>query len=515
MPGTAQPDSLLKRRPGRTRKSELPSAPVPAWAQPQGTVKVIAARAATPPRIRKEAPTATATPAPPAKVRRTTRATSASKQSVSKVQPKSQTPAAGGGEAAALVPSMSPLERASVALRPGEHKGQLPCREEEWLDVTNYLRAALRSGGTNRVLYISGMPGTGKTALVLEAFSRLLAERIVPQLFQVHVNAMRLGSPHAVFAAISQQLGLRAQGANVSPGTARAELNNFFSTRPRIAPPIVLLIDEIDHLVTPNQAVLYHIFDWLGLNCPGLIMVAISNTMDLPERLLPRVASRFGIVRIDFQPYNRDQLIKILKERLRSHNAQGALTDDTIRLAAARVAAGAGDLRKALQLCQQAVEICSSRTAGEGPVSIIDLQCAEKDLLHANPVAQAIGGLSVKYRRFLTAVLVELRKRDADVVPLRKVNSRYAKLCMDVEPSPHIQLLRVEEAQHLQKRLEDMSLLVSRHGNSKEEVGGGATLVLSLGAGLDIEDLSKALLRGEDDAGMRSILENEQLLPIA
>jgi len=407
----------------------------------------------------------------------------------------------------AIVPAASMLERASVALRPGEHKGQLPCREEEWQEVSTHLRRALLAGGTSQALYISGMPGTGKTALVLEVVQQLGKERVVPSFLQVHVNAMRLGSPFAIFGVILQQLGLRAQGTNVSPGTARTELGAFFAQRGLGAAPIVLLIDEVDHLVTPNQALLYHIFDWLGLAHPGLVMVAISNTMDLPERLLPRVASRFGIVRVDFLPYNRDQLVKILKERLRSHGATGALSEDAVRLAAARVAAGSGDLRKALQLSRQAVEVCSARTCGHGVVSINDLQNAEKDLLHANPVAQGIANLGVKARRLLTAVLVELRKREVETVPVRKVCSRYSKFCMDSEPKASVQLERLEEANHLLKRLTDMSLLIMRHGTLKDDAP-----LLALGSGLDNEDLGKALLRVEEDPGLRRIIEGEQIL---
>ena len=47
---------------------------------------------------------------------------------------------------------------------------------------------------------------------------------------------------------------------------------------------IVLLLDEIDMLVTKDQSILYNFFDWPRLTGAKLIVIAISNTLDLPER---------------------------------------------------------------------------------------------------------------------------------------------------------------------------------------------------------------------------------------
>merc|ERR1719330_1574324 len=150
--------------------------------------------------------------------------------------------------------------------------------------------------------------------------------------------------------------------------------------------------------------------------------------MDLPERLLPRVASRFGIVRVDYEPYNRDQILQILGERLKLHGAGGSFALTALRLCAARVAAGSGDIRKALQLCRRAMEVRMGRPRDAGAVDLPHLEVAERELLHANPAATVIKGVGPKARRLLTALLVELRKCGNDIVPSRVVFSRYAKL---------------------------------------------------------------------------------------
>lgn len=47
----------------------------------------------------------------------------------------------------------------------------------------------------------------------------------------------------------------------------------------------------------------------------------IANTMDLPEKLLPRISSRMGIQRLCFGPYSYQQLQEIISSRLKGLDA--------------------------------------------------------------------------------------------------------------------------------------------------------------------------------------------------
>lgn len=51
------------------------------------------------------------------------------------------------------------------------------------------------------------------------------------------------------------------------------------------------------------------------------IKPGIANTMDLPEKLLPRISSRMGIQRLCFGPYNHQQLQEIISSRLKGIDA--------------------------------------------------------------------------------------------------------------------------------------------------------------------------------------------------
>merc|ERR1712096_592381 len=75
----------------------------------------------------------------------------------------------------------------------------------------------------------------------------------------------------------------------------------------------VFLVDELDMLCNRKQSVLYNIFDWPSKPQGKLIVIAIANTMDLPERvMINRVSSRLGLTRQTFQPYSHTQLQTIV-----------------------------------------------------------------------------------------------------------------------------------------------------------------------------------------------------------
>lgn len=54
-------------------------------------------------------------------------------------------------------------------------------------------------------------------------------------------------------------------------------------------------MDELDQLVTPKQDVVYNFFNWPTMAGSKLVVIAVANTMDLPERVMTgRVRSRLG-----------------------------------------------------------------------------------------------------------------------------------------------------------------------------------------------------------------------------
>ena len=54
-------------------------------------------------------------------------------------------------------------------------------------------------------------------------------------------------------------------------------------------------MDELDQLMAARQDVVYNFFNWPTLTGAKLVVLAVANTMDLPERVMSgRVRSRLG-----------------------------------------------------------------------------------------------------------------------------------------------------------------------------------------------------------------------------
>ena len=83
-------------------------------------------------------------------------------------------------------------------------------------------------------------------------------------------------------------------GYRVGAAAARIGLEEFFGSQTPSARPTVLVVDEIDMLLTRDQSVLYNLFSWPHQPTARVAVIGIANTLDLPQRLLPKVA-RCGV----------------------------------------------------------------------------------------------------------------------------------------------------------------------------------------------------------------------------
>lgn len=261
----------------------------------------------------------------------------------------------------------SPFQLARTNLHVSSVPLTLPCRTAEFDTVYTHLEAAI-SAGSGACIYISGTPGTGKTATVREVVSQLnasvQAEELDDFIF-VEINGMKVTDPHQSYSLLWEAL----KGDRVSPSHALGLLEREFDHPSPRRVPCVVLMDELDQLVTKNQSVMYNFFNWPGLRHSRLIVLAVANTMDLPERTLSnKISSRLGLTRILFPGYTHEQLQEIIRSRL-SHVPDNIVDPDAIQFASRKVAAVSGDARRALDICRRAVEIAEAENiAAQNPL---------------------------------------------------------------------------------------------------------------------------------------------------
>ncbi|XP_010783335.1 origin recognition complex subunit 1-like, partial [Notothenia coriiceps] len=141
-------------------------------------------------------------------------------------------------------------------------------------------------------MYISGVPGTGKTATVHEVMRCLQHATDMDEIAHFHfieINGMKMTDPHQAYVQILQKL----TGQKATADHAAALLEKRFSNPAPRKESTVLLVDELDLLWTRKQNVMYNLFDWPTRRHARLVVLTIANTMDLPERIMiNRVASR-------------------------------------------------------------------------------------------------------------------------------------------------------------------------------------------------------------------------------
>ncbi|KAH8372892.1 hypothetical protein KR009_007276 [Drosophila setifemur] len=299
--------------------------------------------------------------------------------------------------------SKSQLQLAREQLHVSVVPKSLPCREREFENIYAFLEGKIQDqcGGC---MYVSGVPGTGKTATVtgvIRTLQCLAKKNELPAFEFLEINGMRLTEPRQAYVQIYKQL----TGKTVSWEQAHSLLEKRFTTPAPRRVTTVLLVDELDILCNRRQDVVYNLLDWPTKSAAKLVVVTIANTMDLPERLLMgKVTSRLGLTRLTFQPYTHKQLQEIVTARL---GGSEAFKVEAVQLVARKVAAVSGDARRALDICRRATEVAD--TALVKSVTMLHVQQALAEMI-ASAKVQAIKNCSRLEQIFLQAVAAEVTR---------------------------------------------------------------------------------------------------------
>lgn len=270
--------------------------------------------------------------------------------------------------------------------------------------MSNFIQDCVESkkGGC---LYISGPPGTGKSAMVNEVCQDMDLSDVKVS----HVNCVSMRNSRDVYSKLIQDFATDTEVFKKSEADRLKEM--FVPAKSRGL--FLVSLDEMDHLLQGDSGVLQSLFEWSLHDKSTLILIGIANALDLTDRSLPQLkAKNLKPTLLPFLPYNAASIAGVITARLRSLLPAGTESDPklvpflqpaAIQLCAKKVASQTGDLRKAFELIKRAIDVIEQET-----IQKLEKQAAESDtsilVENANLSSPSKGGAPVPAPRQATTM---------------------------------------------------------------------------------------------------------------
>lgn len=229
-------------------------------------------------------------------------------------------------------------------------------QERKELDTFISTRAASKKSGC---IYVSGPPGTGKSAFVNDICQKSVSEGAVKT---GYVNCMSVKNAADLYRTLLEAF---VDITEVAEGKEMETLKKLFTKR-NIS--YVVTLDEVDHLLELDLELLYNIFEWSLQKSSSLVVVGIANALDLTDRFLPRLKAR-GLKPhlLPFLPYTAPQIASVITSKLKALLPAETthvpfIHPTAIMFLSKKVAAQSGDLRKAFDICRRAIDLIEADT---------------------------------------------------------------------------------------------------------------------------------------------------------
>ncbi|XP_035913482.1 cell division control protein 6 homolog [Anopheles stephensi] len=328
-----------------------------------------------------------------------------------------------------VVDGVEELESASN-VAPPDAFGKLPEREKEYDELVAYVENVLSADGSGS-LYISGPPGTGKTATLQRILNHPpFAKKLKP----VYINCTSIKSVGSIYKKISEELDLKATGGTTEK-MYQAAIEAHLQRKHRT---IMLVLDEIDQLSSSKQTILYSIFEWPARPTARLILIGIANALDLTDRLLARLQARCELKPhlIQFLPYTKQQIVAILEACLKETDSLSRFPAAALGLLAAKVASTSGDIRRALFIARRLVEGAKKedRTTKSETPTVVSMGQVMAVLKQVYGASQTLSndleeGFPLQQKLLICSLMLLLRHGKNKDITVGKLHDVYKTIC--------------------------------------------------------------------------------------
>ena len=308
--------------------------------------------------------------------------------------------------------------------------GRFIHREQQYNDLVIQLSPILLNQAASN-LFIYGFPGIGKTALTLDIISKLEVEagkRKVP-LKSVFINCEENKTDATILSSILKILNPDRRIPRI--GWNRAKLiDEFKEYLGKRLVNLLIVLDEIDHtLKHSGDDILYMLSRINDFVRSRVTTIIISNDVNVSNYIKPRVTSSFGRNKIIFTPYNAEDLLKIMQDRVSYCFKTGVIGEGLLEKIAASETTRRGDAREALKLLYYCAVVAIEKKLPNIPIDVFE-EAQERG--ESEAYTSIVGALPIHQKILFLSILLNTKR----VIPSEDIYKEYSQFCNKYKYQP-------------------------------------------------------------------------------
>ena len=305
-------------------------------------------------------------------------------------------------------------------------------RDTEIKELSSHFAAILR-GDHPCHMAIWGKTGTGKT-LTLSYFLNLLSEMCLARNISLRYEHLDLSNPRPCFRALNDLACLLNASKRYQKGISLEEMMTRIETKlAKYRGYLILFVDEVDNVRRDKDNFMTFLVRRLPQQISAkLILISVSNRLDWPDHLDPRVKSFLKLNELIFKPYNAIDLQHILRIRIEKALKQEAVEPGVVEKIAAMASREHGDARKAIAMLAKSAYL-AEKAGTKITLTLVDKAAIELDtdrylaMVHSAPQ---------QLQAALAGIIEATHKAKDGAIGTGEAYDAYGRFCKRVDLRP-------------------------------------------------------------------------------